>query len=87
MSFDHNPESERRRIQTIAMYKPSLLCNSYTRYQFQHRCRKKDIGTKQLYRDFNMDGWHLKVIDKNDIKPQIVCGEGKHSRLLDTIGN
>ncbi|XP_065663854.1 protein phosphatase 1H isoform X2 [Hydra vulgaris] len=86
MSSDHNPESERRRIQSVAMLEPTLLKNVYTRYQFQHRCHKKDIGTKQLFRDYNMEGWHLKTIDKNDIKPQIICGEGKHSRLLDTIG-
>lgn len=86
MSSDHNPESERRRIQSVAMLEPTLLNNVYTRYQFQHRCHKKDIGTKQLFRDYNMEGWHLKTIDKNDIKPQIICGEGKHSRLLDTIG-
>ncbi|XP_047141829.1 protein phosphatase 1H isoform X2 [Hydra vulgaris] len=86
MSSDHNPDSERRRIQSVAMLKPSLLGNIYTRYQFQHRCHKKDIGTKQLFRDYNMEGWHLKTIDKHDIKPQIICGEGKYSRLLDTIG-
>lgn len=33
-----------------------------------------------------MDGWSFKVIDKNDLKPQVICGEGKRARLLDTIG-
>lgn len=86
MSRDHCPDSERKRIQTIAYYKPSLLHDEYTRFQFQHRCRKKDIGTRQLYRDHEMDGWGFKVIDKNDMKPQLICGEGKRARLLDTIG-
>lgn len=86
LSRDHNPESERKRVQMLAYLKPALLYDEYTRYQFQHRCRKKDIGTRQLYRDHNMDGWALKLIDKNDLKPQVVCGEGKRARLLDTIG-
>lgn len=86
MSRDHCPDSERKRIQTLAYYKPSLLHDEYTRFQFQHRCRKKDIGTRQLYRDHQMDGWGFKVIDKNDLKPQLICGEGKRARLLDTIG-
>ena len=86
MSFDHNPESERRRIQTLAYYRPELLCDQYTRYQFQHRCRKKELGTKQLFRDYYMDGWSLKTIDRYDMKPQVISGEGKRARLLDTIG-
>lgn len=86
MSRDHSPESERKRIQMLAYYKPQLLKDEYTRFQFQHRCRKKDIGTRQLYRDHLMDGWSFKVIDKNDLKPQVICGEGKRARLLDTIG-
>ena len=28
----------------------------------------------------------LKVIDRNDLKPQLISGEGKRSRLMDTIG-
>lgn len=86
MSYDHTPETERKRIQTLAYYKPALLVDQYTRLQFQHRCRKKDIGTKQLYRDFYMDGWMLKTVDKNDLRPQVISGEGKRARLLDTIG-
>lgn len=86
MSIDHCPDSERRRLQHLAKLRPSLLCDEYTRFQFQHRQRKKDIGTKQLYRDHNMDGWSLKTTDKNDIKPQLISGEGKRARLLDTIG-
>ena len=86
MSEDHNPESDRRRIQILAYHIPALLADEYTRFQFQHRCRKRDIGTKQLYRDHTMDGWALKYIDKHDLKPQLISGEGKRSRLLDTIG-
>lgn len=86
MSHDHTPETERKRIQTLAYYKPQMLKDEYTRFQFQHRCRRKDVGTRQLYRDYNMDGWSFKVIDKNDMKPQLICGEGKRARLLDTIG-
>ena len=60
--------------------------DEYTPLQFQHRCRKKDLGTRQLFRNHLMDGWSFKVIDKNDLKPQVICGEGKRARLLDTIG-
>ena len=86
MSRDHSPESERKRIQTIAHYKPQLMRDEYTPLQFQHRCRKKDLGTRQLFRNHLMDGWSFKIIDKNDMKPQVICGEGKRARLLDTIG-
>ena len=86
MSRDHTPESERKRIQTVAHYNPQLMRDEYTPLQFQHRCRKKDLGTRQLYRNYLMDGWSFKVVDKNDLKPQVICGEGKRARLLDTIG-
>lgn len=86
MSRDHTPESERKRIQTIAHYNPQLMRDEYTPLQFQHRCRKKDLGTRQLFRNHLMDGWSFKVVDKNDLKPQVICGEGKRARLLDTIG-
>jgi len=86
MSNDHSPDSERQRIQQVAYLRPNLLSDEFTRLQFQHRPRKKDIGTKQLYRDRHMNGWGLKVIDRNDLKPQLISGEGKRSRLLDTIG-
>ena len=86
MSFDHTPETERKRIARLASVKPELLCGEYTRLQFQHRARKKEIGTKQLYRDYHMDGWALKTVTKADILPQLISGEGKRARLLDTIG-
>eukprot|EP00111_Clytia_hemisphaerica_P003442 TCONS_00009839-protein len=86
MSRDHTPESERKRIQTVTCYNPDLVRGEYTPLQFQHRCRKKDLGTRQLYRNHLMDGWSFKVVDKNDLKPQVICGEGKRARLLDTIG-
>ena len=28
----------------------------------------------------------LKTIDRNDLKPQLISGEGKRARLMDTIG-
>eukprot|EP00794_Sanderia_malayensis_P007341 gene7341-8161_t len=86
MSFDHTPETERQRIQLMALQKPALLGDEFTRLQFQHRPRKKHFGTKQLYRDYHMSGWALKVVDRKDLKPQLVSGEGKRARLLDTIG-
>ncbi|XP_065058288.1 protein phosphatase 1H-like [Rhopilema esculentum] len=85
MSFDHTPETERQRIQNLAYMRPALLGDEFTRLQFQHRPRRKHLGTKQLYRDRHMSGWGLKVVDRSDIKPQLVSGEGKRAKLLDTI--
>ena len=39
--------------------RPALLGDEFTRLQFQHRPRRKHLGTKQLYRDRHMSGWYV----------------------------
>lgn len=57
MSHDFTPESERRRLQTIAEQSPHLTGEEFCPRQFTHRLSRKDIGSQTLYRDSRMEGW------------------------------
>ena len=44
MSRDHTPESERKRIQTVAHYNPDLMRGEYTPLQFHHHVYRNHQG-------------------------------------------
>uniref|UniRef100_T1J3P3 PPM-type phosphatase domain-containing protein n=1 Tax=Strigamia maritima TaxID=126957 RepID=T1J3P3_STRMM len=86
MSHDFTPETEKLRLCNLAAQQPNLLGSTYTGKEFICRPTQKDINKKMLYRDANMTGWSVKTIVANDLKFPVICGEGKRSRLLATIG-
>ena len=87
MSMDFTPETDRKRLQTMAYLQPQLLGKYFGRIEFQRRLRKKDIGQRVLYRDHHMSGWAYRTITEHDtdLVPMII-GHGKRARLMATIG-
>lgn len=86
MSKDFTPESERHRVKLLAQQKPELLGSDFTYLEFLKRPTRADIGKKLLYRDVHMSGWAFKTVTPEDLRLPVVCGEGKRSRVLATIG-
>ncbi|CAG0915041.1 unnamed protein product [Notodromas monacha] len=86
MSHDFTPETERNRVQKLAMANPELLGGEYTHLDFHRRPFRSDIGQRILYRDAHMTGYAYKTVTPDDLKFPVVYGEGKRSRVLATIG-
>ncbi|XP_071514535.1 protein phosphatase 1H [Panulirus ornatus] len=86
MSFDFTPESETQRIRKLGAMHPELLGGGFTHLDFIRRPQRRDIGKRVLYRDHYMSGWAYKTLTPDDLKYPLVCGEGKRSRVLATIG-
>ncbi|XP_066967970.1 protein phosphatase 1H [Macrobrachium rosenbergii] len=86
MSFDFTPETETQRIRKLGAMHPELLGGEYTHLDFMRRPLRRDIGKRVLYRDHYMSGWAYKTLTPDDVKYPLVCGEGKRSRVLGTIG-
>ncbi|CAL4067880.1 unnamed protein product, partial [Meganyctiphanes norvegica] len=86
MSFDFTPETETQRVRKLGAQHPELLGGEYTHLDFLRRPMKRDIGKRVLYRDHYMTGWAYKILTQDDLKYPLVCGEGKRSRVLATIG-
>lgn len=86
MSFDFTPTSERQRILRLALQRPEFLGNGFTHLEFIRRPGRKDLGKQMLYKDAYMTGWSMKTIAYDDLKFPLICGEGKRSRVLATIG-
>ncbi|XP_074406329.1 protein phosphatase 1M [Zonotrichia albicollis] len=85
MSSEFTPESERQRIQHLAFLFPKLLDGEFTRFEFPRRLKGDDVGHKVLYRDYFMEGWGYKTVEKADLKYPLVHGHGKQARLLGTL--
>lgn len=87
MSYDFTPISDQQRIARLALQCPRLLGDTFTQVEYfpRHPC-KSQIGSKMLYKDAYMSGIAVKTITQDDLKYPLVCGEGKRSRLLATIG-
>jgi len=87
MSYDFTPISDQKRIARLALQCPRLLGDTFTQIEYQprHPC-KSHLGTKMFYRDAYMSGFAVKTITPDDLKYPLICGEGKRSRLLATIG-
>ncbi|RMC00004.1 hypothetical protein DUI87_23412 [Hirundo rustica rustica] len=85
MSSEFTPESERQRIQHLAFLFPKLLDGEFTRFEFPRRLKGDDVGQKVLYRDYFMEGWGYKTVEKADLKYPLVHGHGKQARLLGTL--
>ncbi|NXU26144.1 PPM1M phosphatase, partial [Thalassarche chlororhynchos] len=85
MSCEFTPETERQRIQHLAFLFPKLLEGEFTRFEFPRRLRGDDVGQKVLYRDYFMEGWGYKTVEKADLKYPLVHGHGKQARLLGTL--
>ncbi|KAM9097587.1 protein phosphatase 1M [Sarcophilus harrisii] len=85
LSSEFTPETERQRIQHLAFTHPRLLANEFTRLEFPRRLRSEDLGQKVLFRDYNMNGWGYKQVEKSDLKYPLVHGQGKQARLLGTL--
>ena len=87
MSQDFTPETDRRRLQTLAYLRPQLLGEHYRRIEYQRRLRKKDIGQQVLFRDWHMSGWAYHTVTEDDVnRVAIIVGHGKRARLMATIG-
>lgn len=86
MSFDFTPETETQRIRKLGAMHPELLGGEYTHLDFIRRPLRRDLGKRILYRDHYMSGWAYKTLTQDDLKYPLVCGEGKRSRVLATIG-
>ncbi|XP_065543433.1 protein phosphatase 1M isoform X2 [Lathamus discolor] len=85
MSCEFTPETERQRIQHLAFLFPKLLGGEFTRFEFPRRLKGDDVGQKVLYRDYFMEGWGYKTVEKADLKYPLVHGHGKQARLLGTL--
>ncbi|ROT61913.1 Protein phosphatase 1H [Penaeus vannamei] len=86
MSHDFTPETDNQRIRKLGAMHPELLGGEYTHLDFFQRPLRRDLGRRILYRDHYMSGWTYKTITPDDLKYPLVCGEGKRSRVLATIG-
>ncbi|XP_050699481.1 protein phosphatase 1H-like isoform X2 [Eriocheir sinensis] len=86
MSFDFTPESENQRIRKLGAMHPELLGGEFTHLDFIRRPQRRDLGKRVLFRDHYMSGWAYKTLTPDDLKYPLVCGEGKRSRVLATIG-
>lgn len=85
-SFDHTPETERRRLMNTAQLKPQLLGRQYIAMEYARRPHVKDLGQRILCRQGNTEGWVYKTLNSEDLRMPVVTGEGKRSRLLGTLG-
>lgn len=87
LSMDFTPETDRKRLQTLAFLQPQLLGKYFGRIEFQRRLRKKDLGQRVLFRDRHMSGWSYRTVTEDDVNhvPMII-GHGKRARLMATIG-
>ncbi len=87
MSMDFTPETDRKRLQTLAYLQPQLLGKYFGRIEYQRRLRKKDISQRVLYRDRHMSGWAFRTVSGDDInRVPMIIGHGKRARLMATIG-
>uniref|UniRef100_A0A8C9UH83 Protein phosphatase, Mg2+/Mn2+ dependent 1J n=1 Tax=Serinus canaria TaxID=9135 RepID=A0A8C9UH83_SERCA len=86
MSREFTPETERQRLQFLALLRPELLGKEFTHLEFPRRIQPKELGKKMLYRDQNMNGWAYKKIEEDDLKFPLIFGEGKKARMMATIG-
>lgn len=86
ISFDYTPESEQRRIRKLAEQKPELLGGEYTWREYQKHPSVNDLGKTILFKDAFMTGWTTKILRHEDLKMPIISGEGKRSRVMNTIG-
>ncbi|XP_054834798.1 protein phosphatase 1M isoform X1 [Eublepharis macularius] len=85
LSTEFTPETERQRIQHLAFIYPKLLADEFTRFEFPRRLKGDDVGQKVLYRDYSMQGWGYKTVEKDDLKYPLIHGHGKQARLLGTL--
>ena len=87
LSMDFTPETDRKRLQTLAYLQPQLLGKYFGRIEYQRRLRRKDIGQRVLYRDRHMSGWSYRSVSEDDInRVPMIIGHGKRARLMATIG-
>ena len=87
MSMDFTPETDRKRLQTLAYLQPQLLGKHFGRIEYQRRLRKKDISTRILFRDRHMSGWAYRTVTEDDVnRVPMIIGHGKRARLMATIG-
>lgn len=77
MSHDFTPETDRNRLQYIAMLQPKLLRGYFGRLEWHKRLRRKDVDTRVLCRDAHMQGWVLKTVTEEDLAlAPMLTGEG-----------
>ncbi|GJQ66985.1 hypothetical protein Trydic_g21918 [Trypoxylus dichotomus] len=86
MSNDFTPETEKIRIRQLAQLKPQLLGNDYTYYEYIRPLNSNDLGKRILFKDSFMKGWTYKTVVLEDLKPSLITGQGKRSRVMATIG-
>lgn len=85
-SFDHTPETERRRLMNTAQLQPHLMGQHYVAMEYARRPQTRDLGRRILCRQGNAEGWVYKTLNRSDLRMPVVTGEGKRSRLLGTLG-
>ena len=87
LSTDFTPETDRKRLQTLAYLQPQLLGKYFGRIEYQRRLRKKDLNQRVLFRDRHMSGWAYRTITEFDVnRVPMIIGHGKRARLMATIG-
>jgi len=87
LSMDFTPETDRKRLQTLAYLQPQLLGKYFGRIEYQRRLRKKDVGQRVLFRDRYMSGWAYRSVTEDDVnRVPMIIGHGKRARLMATIG-
>ncbi|KAF2365113.1 PPM-type phosphatase domain [Trinorchestia longiramus] len=87
MSYDFTPETENYRIRKQGAQRPDLLGGEYTPVEFVRRPLRRELGVSLLCRHpYMARGWVYKKITEEDLKVPLVCGSGKRSRVMATIG-
>ncbi|XP_017754700.1 PREDICTED: protein phosphatase 1H [Eufriesea mexicana] len=87
LTRDHTPDSESDRIRLLGyVRRDELLKGHFTALEFRKRPSEKELGSMILYRNPFMTGWAYKELTSADLKPPLISGHGKRSRVLGTIG-
>ena len=87
MSYDFTPETENYRIRKFGGQHSELLSGLYNPIEFLQRPLQREIGTESLCRyPYMARGWVYKKVTEDDMKCPLVCGSGKRSRVMGTIG-
>uniref|UniRef100_A0A6A7FUR5 Protein phosphatase 1H n=1 Tax=Hirondellea gigas TaxID=1518452 RepID=A0A6A7FUR5_9CRUS len=87
MSYDFTPETENYRVRKLGSTQPELLGGEYNPIEFLRRPLRRELGTMALSRyPYMAKGWVYKKVTEDDLKVPLVCGSGKRSRVMATIG-
>ena len=79
MSHDFTPETDRCRLQYVALLQPKLLRGFFGRLEWQKRLRKRDVDKRVMCRDAHMQGWMFRTVTEEDLSlAPMITGEGTY---------